>query len=514
MHKGVIIIKHADQLVPQAAFEEALKTCKSCYGASMAAEGQLVVGAVGKAGTLEELMQTQTDNKDLGVIFYFGDYPADYQREDMQPFVLLRDTEAKPILACFLEGDFKHHVPDKSLHSGEYSVVTDTLIPKLKTYFEMVDNNIDKLMETLEKPAIGKELSNTFSDRGVIVFMSNTRKIITYSENALEGTFPWGSMSQVGDYKEGADAKEESQPEGLSNFRRPGKAVGKSSTPAAADVSAKPTGKAPKREQAVEVTKPDEKTVEGKPEPVVEPGKTDTTAPDVVGPKVKCPENVQGKNAIRAWYHKNAGFCPDGYKHKPTVTSKLTAEPAKAVPDTAMAAALAKAAPEAGSGKSVGAGKETTSKPTGKDTTPKHVASVTATGGTPAAAKAPSEPVPVLSADQKKYIVDDFLKGAQVQKSLDVNARDIIDPKLMSDDSKYPMFTEQVGLTGLEQTFRWDYGSLVEMGTYAPEALACLFLETRLAYLKVLSAEGKAVTENVVQEQTTKPAGKPIRRNG
>ncbi len=495
MYKGAIIIKNSGLLVPVKAFESTVGLFPSCYGAATAYDGQLIAGAVASKGNIPELMKSQEENQDVPMIFYFGNYSSGFLKDDMQPFTLLSDDEGRKLLMAFLEGDFGHYAKEGSTHSPESFVVSSELVPKIKLLNKMCDGDLSKIMEALGDDSIHGDMTKLFADRGVVTIFAANGQILSYSENALEGTFPWGWMSQVGDYKEGEAKKEASSGLGLTGFRSGNKQVTSKAPPASSG------NKSTSKPAPVEA-KPDVKTDE----PVVEPGKTDTVVPGDAGKgvEIQCPTNVQGKNAIRAWYHKHAGFCPDGYKNRPKVTSRLEVGATKAVPDTAMAAALVAADASANDGKRVDAG---SSKPTGKvhkDTSTKHVASTSSVGGAkPTAAEAPaSEPIPVLSADQKKYIVDDFLKGAQVTKSLDAGSKDMIDPAMIADiESKFPTFTEQTGLKNLGPTLRWDFKSLSELGTYAPEALAMLLIETRNELIKHLASAEKAPITNEVQER-------------
>lgn len=500
MHSGAIVIKKADQLVPEELFKKVLTENKSCYGAATIAEGMIGSGAVPKTGTIEELMKSQLENKDIPVVFFFGNFPAGFAKEDMQPYVLLRNAEQEPIVVAFLEGNFPGFEKTDSAHAAEYYVVIDELIPKFQSYFEMVGEDLDKLTKQFEGVMIKKDMDRLIGERGVITLLAANGKISTFEDNSEGNDFSWGWASKTYGYNGAPVAVKEKEvvsETGLGSFRPGNKKV------------VARQGDAP-AVKPVEVPKPVVETKPDAPKAPVEAPKTDTAIPAGVAITVKCPDNVHAKNAIKDYYRTRLGFVPENWKQKPSITDVPRGKAAaiKSFADPALANAMPAAAPKADAGQPMGPVEKarTSGHVVGsKDTGVKHIAEITPSKSGKDAKKEPQEAVALLSADTKKYLADSWLKGAQVVKSLDANSKEIPDPaKLQEIETKFGSFCDQNGMN-LEDFFRTDLKAWIELGEHCPDALALALCDFRRAYIKMLKEEDRpSATKPVVEGNAPK----------
>jgi len=447
---GVIVLKDKDQLVSERYWEKVLGANKSCSGFAFASNGVVELGKLDKVDTLKEIQELHEAGKNFAIVNFFGN--GSVGKEDLQPFVVL-EKNGKPMLVAFLEGDFNAYGKTDSSHTNEYHLVNNILVPKSKQLFRLVKEDINQFMSELADPVTQSELINTTVPRGTITLIAGNGAIFSFEKNADKGTFPWGWTSNTYGYVE---KNEEAKP--------------------SSSLANRFFGKKP----------------EAKPEPPsIVPGK-DTTQPSVLHKEEVArlgspPKEVQGKGAIKKWYRNNAlqGVLPVNWSERPEVPLKT--RPSQTVKSF-------KELPQIASTESI--------KP--KDTAPKVVVpAVAQTLPTKTPVEHPQEhKVPIIPAEHKKDIIDRFLK------TVDTNSQEIVDPKtIQSLENKLPTFCEQVGLKGLDETFRWSFKSLVELGEMSKEALATLAMNYRTAYILTLAerpSEEKVETTLPVRPAQTK----------
>jgi hypothetical protein len=377
-------------------------------------------------------------------VFYFGN--GQFTEDSKQPFNIL-EKDKKISLVAFADGEFNAFSQTDSAHSNEYHLVTNLLIPEAKQLYRLVGEDIAKFMLEIADPAKQQLFLNASVPRGTITLLAANGAVFSFEKNERKGKFPWGWVSDTYGYAEKEfPAKDEKQ-----------------STVSA--MKAKLLGKPV-----------------AKPEPsLIVPAK-DTSVPTVLQQKTEetaqlgsPPRDIHSKGALKKWYRHNAlnGILPTNWSERPEVPLKSKIKTFKDIPIVADT-------------------KPVDSKP--KDVEPKHI---------PVADKPKENPqehkIPIISVGAKKDIIDKFLK------TVDTNSAEILDPKnIQSLENRLPTFCEQVGLKGLEETFRWSFKSLVELGEISKEALATLLMNYRTAY--ILTLHEKPADEKPIVTEPTRPA--------
>ena len=447
---GVIVLKDKGKLVAERYWEKVLEANKSCSGFAFASNGSVELGKLDKVDTLKEIQELHEAGKDFSIVNYFGN--GSVGQDDLQPFIVL-EKEGKPMLVAFLEGSFNAYGKTDSAHTDEYHLVHNILVPKSKQLFRLVKGDINQFMSELADPVTQSELINTTVPRGTITLVAANGAVFSFEKNEDKGSFPWGWTSNTYGYVE----KNEAAPATVSLKNRffgsgkPGAAAATS-----VPVTAKPTP--PSIVPAKDVVLPSNGTV------LEQEARLGAPPLEV---------QRQGKGARKKWYRNNAlnGVLPVNWAENPEVP--LKPKPLKSLQEIPQ--------------------------PKPKDTENKHVPVTPA----PKPAENPQEhKVPIIPASHKKDIVDRFLK------TVDINSQEIMDPKqIQSLENKLPTFCEQVGLKGLEETFRWSFKNLVELGEISKEALATLCMNYRTAFILTLAerpAEEKAEHVEPVRPAQTK----------
>jgi hypothetical protein len=419
-HSGVIIVKNKGQLIPEPYLEKVIKAFDSCYGLALVEEKEILTDTVDKDVPIDVLIKTQQDFRKESIVFHFGKYPSGFLKDDVQPFVALKHDNGKPALVLFLEGDFSGFAKTGSLHSPEFFAAYDTLMPKLQDNFNLTGHDIDKLMGHLQNAvSFKKEMNNLWLKQGNIVMLASSGEVLSFSDSVSNQRmkYDWGWTTNRLDYSEATfPAKEESMADRLRAQKT----------------------KVPGIKPSVPGIKPPTILEKQPDEPKTE---SSVVALDANKPvMVQCPTTVMGKNNIRAWYNTHAGFCPEGYKNRPLVASRLAKDaPKKILKDF----------------------KEL----------PNHVVTPkdTPAPAETAPAEAPSEVRPIIPPEEQKEIVEKFLTTVAPDQ------RPIIEPKDIQDmEEKYPTFAEQCGKEDTSFVRNWfleDFIRLAEEHSYGAGVL-------------------------------------------
>lgn len=206
-HKGVILQKDPDHLIPQGAYEAAATGC-NVMGYAAVIEGELMPITDTKVMTWDEFNKFQEEFKAEPIIVFLGTYPKGYKEENVQPMVLVEDdvevvkdgkteTEIQALVVGFAEGDFGKFAK-KDGHSDEHHLFEELVKPIFDEYTQKNGDNstIEGLMEFLEFDAQQKRLMGASSGRGVIKLMTSDNEIISFNNNKMGFVADWGSMSQ------------------------------------------------------------------------------------------------------------------------------------------------------------------------------------------------------------------------------------------------------------------------------------------------------------------------------
>src|SRR6185295_9362891 len=147
--------------------------------------------------------------KDVRVNMYLAKFPDGFMKDDIQPFVLIKDAEGKPVITCMLDGDWVTTASKDSSHSDEYHTAVSVLKPMFEQLWRLTKGDIKAIIEEIEGEATNNNLKNTFINRGSIHLIFNDNQVRTVVDNELEKEYDWGWTSNhymyTEDKKEGDD---------------------------------------------------------------------------------------------------------------------------------------------------------------------------------------------------------------------------------------------------------------------------------------------------------------------
>lgn len=132
----------------------------------------------------------------------FCAFPDKFDKAEVQPWIILKDSKEKPILVVACEGDFSDYVNPGEGHSEFYNLVHEHLGPKLESLYKFGGNDPKKLNEFLRSSTFHDELDLLFNERGVFEFMPAEGEPFAYGDNKIGGEFGWGRASNIYGYTE------------------------------------------------------------------------------------------------------------------------------------------------------------------------------------------------------------------------------------------------------------------------------------------------------------------------
>lgn len=399
---GVIIEKKAGHLLPQELIDGALDKYQSSVGmARVLPDGNFDLTREAKTMDPATLFKDQEKVKDEHVIFYFGRNSSPYVDDDLQPIPILQLDTGDIIAIGYLAGDFAE-APPKVSHTKEYLAVENYLAEKVSDLWELVDMDIDKLAEALDKPGTRKEICNTLmkDKTGTVVIMLYNGKVITYAQNPSRVTGEWGWATESC-----REVKQETKP-------------------ATSGVPAVPATTMAAKIEAAKAAKA--AAAEGKPvtaDPAGPLPKTETAAVKTTRKVGPAPTHLKNEQK-RAWWMKNAGFIPNGYKD-PKCTAEV--EVAQKIEE--------KAEPHV----------------------PKAVV---------------SDALPIVPPYIRNAIIDD-LKGVQLETA----------EEREKNQTEYANACSAVGYD-METSFKWSFGTMLHLATKYPPWFAILAYNYRNMFLR------------------------------
>jgi hypothetical protein len=446
-HKGLIVVKKKDQLLPDAFLEKTVTAYKSCYGCAIITHDgapELIELSSTEAPTVDAVNQIQKEFKDKIIVFHFGDFPAGFNEDDKQPFVLLEDDNKKPIMVGFLEGDFNGFAKAGSSHSDAFFVVNEYLKPRLKEDYQKNNNSMLALVGSIKSPRTKRELEAQMGESGTITLMPITGDMTSFVRGANHADFPAFWTSNALGYGEGTTAV------GLAAQLK--QKMGKSAAALLGAVAGPKSDLPPK------------------------PPKTETATAPVIETELKMgsPERNWSKNQKKNWYEKYAGFVPPNYKDCPQVPIKNPGKIIKSVTELVPS-------------------QESGYPPREKDITTHHI---------PHDEKAVVvEVIPVIPPSEKTKLTELFkilnTSGQRMPTDVDDIARI---------EGKYATFAQVSGLKGLEDTFNLPYTFLCDLCKECPKAAALLIMNYRASYIPTLGEEYKPPAEQPVEKPPAEPA--------
>lgn len=478
----IVVRKNKDKLIPGEFLKLVLKEHNQALGIATVVPGSHEVMFTRQIGvTVGDVHDTQKAFENHAVAYIFGKNKPKYE-EDIPPFEVLTNGEGKPILMAMLNGDFNMYRKERSEHTPEFFFHNEYMVEKLRREFRLAGNNIEEFMKTLEEPILIKDLLNACG-RGTIMFLSSTGQFKTIEHNDGHRSFPWGTVSDHLGYVEPTVEKPAIK-------GRIAELIGKV--------------KVTQKTETVSEPQPNVPVIEKPPEKVKQP---DTSVAALATAKqdgdrgyvyIKAPEEIKDPKALQKFYRNRSEnhICPENYMEHPEVpvlrafyVKKFPGELEKFTKKGILKdfSQLKDALPMPPVEKPpvVEQPQPQEHKPPTepvKEKKPGIMAKMKT-----AQVETQSVNVPIISAESKKKVEDIILN----RHLLDQSSQKIMDPKLVAAlESKYPTFAESVGLSGLEDTFRWLPDDLLEMVKEAPEAIVVLLMNYRTAYVSLLKETG------------------------
>src|SRR6185295_3574711 len=208
MHTGVIVVTNPGYVPADGYLEQALANNPSCVGFAVCKDGKMFINSMDKPD-LAALKKVFTALKDVRVNMYLAKFPDGFMKDDIQPFVLIKDAEGKPVIACMLDGDWVTTASKDSSHSDEYHTAVSVLKPMFEQLWRLTKGDIKAIIEEIEGEATNNNLKNTFINRGSVHLIFNDSQVRTVVDNELEKEYDWGWTSNhymyTEDKKEGDD---------------------------------------------------------------------------------------------------------------------------------------------------------------------------------------------------------------------------------------------------------------------------------------------------------------------
>lgn len=555
MYEGVTVVKNKNEIVPDDVLSKCLEKNKSFFGLARAAEGKLIIvrqkfSPESTPLTVEDLnkIQNNPEYKSEQLVMFFGN--ADLVGEpDMQPFVLLEDSDNDPILAMFMDGNFEEFKKTGSARPPEVFAFEEYFKPKLKKLGLYHDFDLNKIMDEIKSSDTSRDYVKTMcGNRGSISFLSGNGRVISLSVKGdvsskktswgwISDTYPAAVAETIPEKKEEPKNAADSLLAGLSGKPKSGlpafkkKETAESSSVPAPDV--KPNG----GDQQVST-----------PVPAATPSDWPTPSDDQI--LVPVPESLRNLDdaKVKKWMRNRmpGSLLPKDWKSyvlrgyfllpksgAPKAAREEAEKYAKSLPgamaklksSTTPASSATQPAPAAKSVPSIPSFKKaiaSTQPITGKekeypvkDIEPTHVGKETAS--------VIGVSSPVIPPKQKADIKG-IVTGKEFKDTVDRHGQLIQDPEQRKAyEASVPSFAEQLApvISSLDDTAEWPYETMMMMARSCPDAVAVLAfnwmarsmrqkeqIEKLMADLDTATAPTTKPEEHKVQEQVAQPKPK------
>lgn len=448
MQTGITFLKKAGEAIAGDFIVKAADLYPHMMGAALVHQGKIAVAMGAGKATREKIDQVSTKYFDRDIVFYMGNTDGNVGTENLQPYTLIKQGD-KTELVAFLVGGFESHAQMESAHPNAFFAAHKTLVPKVNKLYDRLGKKMDVFMD--DKNGIQPEdLDGLIAEDTVITFVSSNGRTLCFGDLETLNDYTWGwSTDSCGYVEEAAPVRTEpATPQPTDDLGMFDTTEVKGSD-APRSTGPRITGDRSMASAVVDLN--------------VGP-KTSTALPVKRGAP---PATIQGKQSLKAWYNKNAGFCPPNFKDRPEVNLKVDATSvATGAPMPTMAEAH----------KTIESFK--------KDTAV-HDKAVAAN-----ALPVERPKIPIISAANREKI-------GLLLKQVDINSQEVVDVDYIAKmESKNPSFCEQMGYN-MEDTFRWTIEMMTDLAKHYPEDFAILAMNWRNLGAKTWQFNKKAVTEQV-----------------
>ena len=216
-HEGVIVTQETGKRIPKQFLEIAQANRSNYIGVAIpgvSEDGaQRVMQISGPQFTLDDVEATSRGDNGVPQVWFFARHDEGMSNDNMQPYVLLRDAKDKPLICCFLAGEFDRDFTHKEgKQTNEFFVVNEYLIRKVRDIFEQSGNNLTLTVKELKQSHIRKEIEKNCRRSGEskmqITMIAAVDELPVWSYVTVDPTsFDWGSSTEAFGYTEKTEEK-------------------------------------------------------------------------------------------------------------------------------------------------------------------------------------------------------------------------------------------------------------------------------------------------------------------
>lgn len=126
--------------------------------------------------------------------------PEKFDKSEIQPWTILKDSKDKPLLLVSCEGDFFRYT--KKGQSESFTLVNDHLGPKIEGLYKLLNNDPKRLFEYLRGTEFAADLALLHGERGVFEFIPAEGEPFAHGTNKIGLEATWGRASNIYGYTE------------------------------------------------------------------------------------------------------------------------------------------------------------------------------------------------------------------------------------------------------------------------------------------------------------------------
>lgn len=399
-------------------------------------------------------------------MFCFQNYPENFDKAEIQPWIALQDSKGNPLIVVCIEGDFPYQGNDAERDgmSEGYDVFHDYVADKITEMYGLLGNDWKKVIEYLKTTSFSKDIEKITGNRAVIAFMPLEGEPFSVGKNDIGATYDWGSVSNAYGYTESAVASATPAP-------APKVKVSKF----AVDDSQPQPQPIPDKKPAAPASVPNSPQPEIKHKPA-DPIQATADAIDGEMIKVEIPTHLRGKRK-KAWVRDALGTLPKNWQNMTHVMVKKKTN-VKSMAELA----------HTGLASDTGV----------KDMRP---AAPTPVPPAPPPEKK-DEQLPVISGQQQAKAIE-FIK-----KYLSGDSNVITNPlEMQKEESKIALFSELCLDNKLDDINYWKTSGIFGLAKSEPEAIALLVIELRrdrMNRMQVSDLVGTGAVPTPQKDGTTK----------
>lgn len=500
MHEGTIVYAKKNKIVSEPFVKVLLEQNPSCFGCAIVQNGEILtaldkdpVTAETMDKSIESVISIMNDHKEKDRVMFFGKYPDTYLEDDLQPYVILRNSKDEMVTVAFMEGLFpKYHDPS-SKHSDAFLCAFKHLLPTLFDRYAACNEDLSKFSKGLSDLHIQITMENMIGERGMITLFLATGEIVAYKrpDDLNYREFDWGWTSRHFNYKESEFPLKVVADQGRKIF-------GKQSSGVKSTVAPPPS--TPAGVHSVPQVK--------RPDPLASTSQIPVT-PAVGTPvwvRVPPQYTVKHKSQVKKHFKDFINACPGNWRDLPIVqvTAPLYLKNPELIPkELIVPAPVGSMATEKATATNLATGAKTVAT-VGEEKVPQVVGTST-----------------IMSPDTLIGVTE-FLKRKDIQEKIEQrkltikaqgSAEMLIDPKeIQIQEEKNPTFSQQAGID-LDDTATWTVEQCITMAKEI-EKKGGAYSAYRALSILLCNWKAHDLLHRPIPKKTTAEAPKPAKRFG